>query len=330
MFPARAVGRWLLATVLLGGLLLLIDEPEMHASATTLTGPVVGAVGDMACDPSDPKYDGGAGTATNCAQSRTSNRMLADTSLDAILALGDFQYDCDDPADFAVSYDPTWGRLDDLMYPTPGNHEYKAGIDKYGAQCPVSNRAAQGYFDHFGAVAHQSTGGHFSFNLGSWHLTALNANCGHRGVGGCSATSAQTQWLKNDLAATTQPCIAAFWHQPLFTGLRSNVNTKYRAWWNVLRAADADVVLNGHVHNYQRFAPRDPDGTRDVAGITEYVVGTGGEAAVSVSRRASIQPQVWFRAFGYLRMHLLTDGWRAEFIADNGTVLDTSNGTCHA
>jgi hypothetical protein len=290
---------------------------------------VIGAVGDMACDPSDPKYNGGVGNAKGCQGARVSNLMVADTSLSAVLGLGDYQYDCGDPDDYAVSYNPTWGRLDALMDPVAGNHEYKTGTDAFGATCPSDNTTAAGYFQHFGPAAHASTEGHFSFDLGSWHLIALNSNCGAAGVGGCGATSPQTKWLEQDLAATTQPCIAAFWHQPLYTSAKFK-GTAYRPWWNALYAAHADVVLNGHVHNYQRYPALTPNAVKDAAnGITQYTVGTGGEGFTKFVATVTPKPTVHLQTFGYLRLTLSPTGWSAEFVDFTGAVADRSSGTCH-
>jgi hypothetical protein len=290
---------------------------------------VIGAVGDMACDASDPHFKGGKGTTSACAENTMSNLMVADTSLDAVLGLGDYQYACGDPADYAVSYDPTFGRLDPLMRPVAGNHEYQTGKDAFGAICPSSNTTAANYFAHFGAAAHQATAGHFSFDLGTWHFVALNANCGQSGVGGCGTTSPQTVWLQHDLASTTQPCIAAFWHQPLFTGTDID-GSAYRTWWKVLYAAHADVVLNGHVHDYQRYPPLDPSGVSDPTnGVTEYIVGTGGENFMSFVPTVTPAPVTHVQRFGYLRMTLDPNGWVAQFVDSTGTVADTSSGTCH-
>ena len=306
-----------------------IETPPAEAS-DNLGNPVIGAVGDMACDSSDRSFNNNNGTATNCAEKRTSDVVLADASLDGVLGLGDYQYDCDDPADFAVSYTPTWGRLGNEMTPVAGNHEYKTGTDVYGTPCPTSNATAATFFNYF-THSHPATYGHFSFDLGQWHLIGLNGNCGYSGVGGCRATSPQTQWLKADLAATTQPCILAFWHQPLFTGINTGKNLVYKPWWDALYAAHADVVLNGHIHNYQRFAPLAPDGTADsINGITEYIVGTGGEKQVPVNTTVLPQPVANAKTFGYLRMALLPTGWQADFIDSSGAILDaSSSGVCH-
>ncbi len=292
--------------------------------------PVVVAVGDMACDASDLGWNGGAGTMTRCGGAATSARVLSDTTVDAILGLGDYQYECGDPSDYAVSYNPTWGKLDALVDPTAGNHEYQTGTDAFGAACPSDNTTAQNYFAHFGAAAHPETNGHFSFNLGAWHLIGLNANCGKTGVGGCGATSAQTKWLQADLAATTQPCVAAFWHQPLWTGAGTGKAATYTPWWNALSAAHADIVFNGHVHNYQRFGALNAVGALDpINGITEYIVGTGGESLQSLSTAALPQPLAYRKTFGYLRITLHPAGWDAQFVDSAGNILDTSAGLCH-
>lgn len=308
------------------------------ATADSLLGPTIAAVGDMACDQSDPAFRTGEGGPLACAQRRTSDAMLADTTIDGgILGLGDYQYDCGDTADYAVSYDPTWGRLDpqwDAL--VAGNHEYKTGNDVFGSPCPTTNVTAQNFFTRFGfsntygPVSHPETAGHFSFDLGSWHLIGLNGNCANSGVGGCSASSKQTKWLKADLAATTQTCVLAFWHQPLWTGIQTGKNNKYKPWWAALYAAHADVVLGGHVHNYQRFAPMDFDGNPDsVNGITEYIAGTGGEKQVVVKAGVVPYPVAQVKSFGYLRMTLLETGWTEDFLDTFGNVIDSSTGTCH-
>lgn len=309
------------------------------AQADSLGNPTIAAVGDMACDPANKGFNRGAGTSIACGENRVSDAMLADTTIDGgVLGLGDYQYDCGDAADYAVSYDPTWGRLDPKFDATvAGNHEYKTGTDKYGSPCPSSNTTAAGYFTRFdfttnasiGSVSHPDTQGHFSFDLGSWHLIALNGNCKNAYVGGCSATSAQTQWLRADLTANTQPCVLAFWHQPLFTGVGTGKMSAYRRWWDVLYSYGADVVLNGHVHNYQRFNPMNSSGVLDPRGITEYIAGTGGEDQNAVTAGVTPTPAASAKTFGYLRMTLLPGGWTEDFVDYNGSVLDNSAGTCH-
>jgi hypothetical protein len=290
----------------------------------------IAAAGDFACDTDNPSFNGGAGTSTKCQQMRVSDLVVADTSVTTVLGLGDFQYSCDDPADFAASYTPSWGRLNSLITTVAGNHEYMGGHDPYGVACPATNSTAQSYFNYFGAAAHPETFGHFSFDLGNWHLVGLNAQCSRKNVGGCSATSAQTAWLEADLAANTLPCTLAFWHQPRFTGSGGGKVDTYLPWWNSLYAAGADVVLNGHRHNYMRFGALAPSGAPDaVAGITEYVAGTGGESLQGFGSTAIPQPLGKLKGYGYLRMNLGESGWSSEYVTANGSVIDNFTGTCH-
>ena len=264
--PRRPKTQWRLVIVLVVGCVWVAAHAGVAAAADPVSGdPVVAAVGDMACDPSDPNFNGGAGTPRYCAELAVSNEVLSNTSIDGLLGLGDYQYACGDLSDYAASYTPTWGRLDTLMTPVAGNHEYVTTTDPYGELCASSNRTAQSFFSYFAASGASwagrrlppGTAGHFSFDLGAWHIIALNANCNGKGVGGCAASSPQTTWLANDLRSTTQPCILAYWHQPRWTGTPTN-NASTSAWWNLLYTSHADLVLNGHIHNYQRFGLLDP------------------------------------------------------------------------
>jgi Calcineurin-like phosphoesterase len=314
-------------TAALAGVFAPAGHTSSAHAADASGNKVVLAVGDMACDTSDPNFNGGAGTSTHCAEQRVSNRMATETSRDAVLGLGDYQYSCSDPKDWQVSYDQTYGQFDSIINPIAGNHEYNTGTDPYGSPCPTDNATATTYFTHFGEAAHQSTGGHYTVTLGNWLIIGLNAECSKTGVGGCGATSPQTKWLNQQLTGVTQPCILAMWHQPRWW---SGGNAKaYGPWWQSLYNAGADVVLNGHVHNYQRFKPLNPSGVEDPAGITEYIVGTGGEAADGIKAATTIVPAAKAKAFGYLKMTLYSSSWSAEFIDSSGVVLDTSSGNCH-
>ena len=301
-----------------------------HATDPTTGDPVIAAVGDMACAPADPNFNGGAGTASNCGEAADSAQMQTDPTIDMLLGLGDYQYGCGTPAEFAQSYGPTWGFFNNIIDPTAGNHEYSTKTNSAdGTPCPDPNDAGQDYFAYFGAPARPATAGEYSFDIGQWHLISLNANCSKTNVGGCAASSPQTEWLQSDLAANRQPCTLAYWHQPRWTANGTNASA-YAPWWSVLYAAHVDVVLNGHIHTYARFAQLDPSGNNDPAnGVREVIVGTGGESLVSASPSATPAPLVNYRGFGYLRMVLHPTGYDAQFIAANGAVKDTFSGTCH-
>jgi uncharacterized repeat protein (TIGR01451 family) len=301
-----------------------------HATDPSTGDPVIAAVGDMACTPVDSHFNGGAGTSFNCGEARTEARMQADPTIDMLLGLGDYQYGCGTIAEFGQSYGPTWGLLNNLIDPTAGNHEYSTVTNSAtGTPCPDPNNAGEDYFTYFGAAAHPLTAGEYTFTLGQWRLISLNANCSKTNVGGCGSSSPQTQWLSSVLASNSQPCIMAYWHQPRWTATSSN-NSTYNTWWNILYGAHADVVLNGHIHTYARFAQLNTTGGTDATnGIREVIVGTGGESLQAASASANPKPLSNFRSFGYLRMVLHATGYDAQFINDSGAVKDTFSGTCH-
>jgi calcineurin-like phosphoesterase family protein len=200
-------------------------------------------------------------------------------------------------------------------HPTPGNHEYG-----------TSNAA--GYFAYFGAAAGNPRRGYDSFDLGNWHLIALNSECDN--VGGCAAGSPQEVWLRNDLAGTSKLCVVAYWHKPRFSsGLHGN-DASYDAFWQALYAARADAVLVAHDHDYERFALQNPAAQADAGGgIREFVVGTGGKSHYPF---AAIRPNSQVRdanTYGVLRLTLRPTGYDWRFVAESGTFTDSGSTACH-
>jgi 3',5'-cyclic AMP phosphodiesterase CpdA len=246
------------------------------------------AAGDIArCPYRDAAYSGAAETAATVAAG------LAHDPRAVVLALGDLTYPHGAATEFRDCYTPTWGRFKARTYPAPGNHEY------YTA-------GAAPYFDYFGARAAR---GHYSFELGSWHVVSLDSNLPPAGL------AVQLDWLRADLAQHPARCTLAFWHHPLYSsGGHGSVPTM-RAAWQVLADAGAELVLSGHDHDYERFAPQDADGRLDAArGLRQFVVGTGGAypapflftAAHSEVRDSSRQ--------GVLRLRLRDGGYDWEFL----------------
>ncbi|HSK85986.1 MAG TPA: metallophosphoesterase [Rubrobacter sp.] len=189
-----------------------------------------------------------------------------------VLTLGDNAYPDGSGENFAECYDPSWGQFKVRTKPSPGNHEYEtAGASGYFD-----------YFDYFGDAAGDPDEGYYSYDLGSWHIVALNSNCGEGEIR-CGPGSPQVQWLEEDLAANDEEaCTLAYFHHPLFTSgeYRPGIE-RVEHLWEILYAAGVDVVLNGHDHNYQRFAPQDPQGRADPEdGIRQFVVGTGAGASI--------------------------------------------------
>jgi hypothetical protein len=299
-----------LAAVL--ALLLALAAPAAHAAS-----PVVAAAGDIACDPADPAYNGGDGTATACRMKATSDLLLGG-GWSAVLLLGDNQYEDGALARYQASYDPTWGRVKGLTFPAPGNHEY-------------GTAGAAGYFAYFGAAAGDPARGYYSFDLGAWHFVVLNSNCA--AVGGCGPGSAQEQWLAADLAAHPGRCTLAYWHHPRFSSGQHGDDPTTQTFWSDLYGAGADVVLSGHDHIYERFAPQDPAGNADPGrGLRQFVVGTGGRNQTPF---ATVRPNSAARSsgvFGVLALTLYPNGydWRFVPAAGGGSFADAGTGLCHS
>ena len=265
------------------------------------TDPVIAAAGDIACDPLSGSYNGGHGTSTACRHRHTSD-LLLDAGLSGVLTLGDNQYEDGQLSKFHQSYSQTWGRAKAITYPTPGNHEYR---DPAGQ--------AQGYFDYFGSAAGGRGAGYYSFDIGSWHLIALNSNCSE--VGGCGPGSAQEEWLRQDLQRTRTSCVLAYWHHPRFSSGLHGDTVGVQRLWEVLYDAGADVVLSGHDHTYERFAPQDPTGVVDATrGIRQFVVGTGGHSLypfVNVKPNSEVRNNTTFGVLK-LSLHPSSYEWRFE------------------
>jgi len=288
-----------------------------NASPAVAADPVIAAAGDIACAPTDPGYNHGNGTASRCRQRATSN-LLVGAGFAAVLPLGDIQYDSPTAANLKAVYDPTWGRVKSISRPVLGNH------DGSGAS----------YFDYFNGrgAANGRAGprgrGYYSFNLGTWHIVALNSNCG---TVSCGAGSIQERWLRADLAAHPAACTLAFWHHPRYSSGHDGSHTTLSAWWSDLYAAGAEVVLSGHSHDYERFAPKDAHGKVSFTGIRQFVVGTGGAFMTGLGNSRVSGSQVSQNTtFGVLKLalHPRSYGWHFQPIAGR-TWTDNGSTPCH-
>jgi Carbohydrate binding domain/Fibronectin type III domain len=288
----------------------VVDTP---AGGGTTGDPVIAAAGDIACDPIDSGYNGGAGTSSLCKEMATSNLIMSMPSVAAVLALGDNQYECGGLAAYQQSFGASWGRFLSLIHPIAGNHDYTTT----GTDCAPN---AAGYFTYFGAAAGNAQGD-YAWDIGSWHLIALNGQCA--AVGGCAAGSPQANFLNAHLGSSS--CTLAYWHQPFYTG--GGTNSAYRYFWQTLRTAGADIVLDGHVHTYADFAKQDVSGNVDPGGIKEFIVGTGGKSLQKLSSPKNVL--FWSKSYGVLFLTLHSDGYTWQFKNTAGTVLDSGNGTCN-
>ena len=276
--------------------------------------PVVVAVGDIACF---------AGDKTNPCKQQQTAALAANQNPDDILPIGDNQYESGLLSEFegAGAYNATWGMFNPIVHPVPGNHEYEA------------SGSAAGYFQYFGAAANPPNG-NYSYNIGTWHVIALNSDCSDSGCADSVAgntSSAQVSWLQSDLAANRSACTLAYWHHPLISDGDIGDNPLVAPLWTALYNAHADVVLNGHDHLYERYAQQDASGTATPNGIREFVVGTGGENLVALdsSPHATLQAHD-DTDFGVLKLTLHASSYDWAYINTGGTVIDSGTGVpCH-
>lgn len=239
------------------------------------------------------------------------------TTSGTIALLGDLVYDDGTATEFKNCYDPAWGPLKSRSKPVPGNHEY-------------NTTGATGYYGYFGSIAGTPSTGYYSYSVGDWHVIALNSNCSP--VGGCSTGSKQEKWLRADLAKNSAKCTLAYWHQPRFSSGNHGSNTSMTAFWQALYDANADVVLAGHDHNYERFAPQTPAGKADSSrGIRQFVVGTGGNTLVGLGSTKANSEVRNANSFGVLKLSLGATGYSWQFVkvGSAGNLADSGSGTCH-
>jgi len=266
----------------------------------------------------------GAGDIAGCSSlaGAAATAKLIEQIPGTVFAAGDLAYDRGTVEEFSKCYDTTWGKFKDRTRPTPGNHEY-------------NSPGGLAYFAYWGERAGPWGKGYYSYDLGKWHVVALNTNCDAPGVGGCGAGSEQEKWLKKDLQEHAKSCIVAYGHHALFSsGLfkRHAVHAELRELWRDLYAAHADLMLVGHEHSYERFAPQDPDGHPDPKnGIREIVVGTGGRSHDPLGLATPNSEQRNSDTFGVLKLTLSPERYVWEFIPVNGEegYHDSGEGSCH-
>jgi hypothetical protein len=315
-----------------------IDAPRLRPTAGATTY-VIGAAGDIACG-NRPYAAPGAHA---CRFDGTAALLFG---LDAVLALGDNQYSTGDADAFARFYGGTWGAFKDRTYPVPGNHEYAQD----------ARATPDGYFRYFGDRVRGPEGlGYYSVDLPPgctprsgtcWHLIALSSELCFS-AGGCGPAADPSgmgsgnrmyAWLRRDLAAHVAgdyPCTLAFWHHPLFSFAGESGSTPAtRPLWDELYRAGADVVLNGHTHNYQRWGPQDPSGRYSHHGIREFVVGTGGASKYPLltGDRPANLVAAQDGSFGILRISLRPSSYSWMWVTASGQppFADAGSATCRA
>jgi hypothetical protein len=260
----------------------------------------------------------GAGDIADCRDlsGAEATAKLLDQLPGTVMAVGDLAYPDGSKENF-VCYDKTWGRAKSRTRPAAGNHEFRSV-------------GGTPYFEYFGAAAGDPKTGYYSYELGTWHIVVLNSEC--QDVGGCQAGSPQEKWLRADLAAHPAACTLSYWHKPLFSSGSAHGNDLIvKPLFQALYEANADVVVTGHDHDYERFAPQTPDGAPDPQrGIREFVVGTGGK-----NHRPFVEPKPNSElrdatAFGVLKLTLKPGSYDWQFIPEAGkSFTDSGNGKCH-
>ena len=252
----------------------------------------------------------GAGDIGQCGSSgpEATARLLDDIA-GTVFTAGDNAYFEGTAQQFRDCYDPSWGRHRARTRPSPGNHDYESA-------------GAAPYFAYFESNAGPAGLGYYSFTVGSWHIVSLNSNIS------MAQGSPQLVWLQTDLASNVAPCVAAIWHHPLFTAGPNPPSPQVRDVWRTLYAASADVVINGHNHWYERFAPQTPDGAADSSkGIREFVVGTGGADLYQFSNPAA-NIETFASTFGVLKLTLRPGAYDWQFIVPGGGIQDSGSDVC--
>ncbi len=200
--------------------------------------------------------------------------------------------------------------------PSPGNHDY-------------ITPDASGYFGYFEEAAGNQSEGYYGYEAGEWQVLALNSNCDE--IGGCDLGSPQQQWLSGELASSDALCTLAYWHHPLFSSGLHGGERSVQPLFQALYDDGAEVVVSGHDHHYERFAPQDANGTHDpVAGVREFVAGTGGTGNRPIALIAANSESRFTDAFGILKLSLYSDGYEWEFVSEGGSgFTDVGIGVCH-
>jgi hypothetical protein len=260
----------------------------------------------------------GAGDIADCADlsGATATANLIDAIAGTVFTAGDNAYEQGTAQQFRECYGPTWGRFKDRTRPSPGNHEFHSS-------------SAAPYFDYFGANAGDPKTGYYSYDLGAWHVIVLNSECVD--VGGCQTGAAEEKWLRADLAVHPAACTISYWHKPLFSsGAKHGNDPEVKPFWQDLYQSKATLVINGHDHDYERFALQNPEGRADPNhGIREFVVGTGGKSHRGFATPLPTSEVRNADTYGVLKLTLHAHSYDWEFLPEAGkSFRDIGSGSC--
>jgi acid phosphatase type 7 len=241
--------------------------------------------------------------------------MLTQNPGASVFTLGDNVYPNGTSGEFTDCYNPSWGSFKARTRPVPGNHDYNTAN-------------ATGYYGYFGAKAGDSSKGYYSYNLGAWHIVVINSNCA--AIGGCETGSSQEKWLRSDLKASSNTCQIVMWHHPRFSSGAEHGNADFmQDIWKAVAENHVELVLNGHEHTYERFAPMNAAGELDSNGTTEFVVGTGGISHYHKGFLKSNSQIINTETYGVLKLELAASGYKFDFLPEPGkSFTDAGSGSC--
>ncbi len=311
--------RWPAIAVIVVGLAVLVLA-LLRACAPAEVVRVI-AVGDMACARVDPAFNNGQGTDDECVAVRVSDQALA-RNPQLLLGLGDYQYEVASAADYAAGYAPSWGRLREITRPALGNQELKV------------NKAST-FTEYFGELAPEPPG-YYSYDVGAWHVVVLNTNCTVV-EGGCGSESPQLAWLREDLADNAGRCILAYGHHPRWSNGIAGPAVLLDPLFTALADGRVALYLSGHEANYERLGPLDARGVPSPVGVTQFVVGTGGQSLYEPAEgdaawrdTAEPVPSQFFDAtqHGFLELTLDDGSYSWQFVTDSGEVTDAGQASC--
>jgi len=291
-------------------------SPQPTVSPEPPPGPsTVAAAGDIACAPEHEFFNEGKGNNEWCRAADT-RAVIRALDPDVVLPLGDTQYDSGRLREYYASYDLSWGTLLRRTRPAIGNHEYYASSN------------ARGYFSYFGARAGERGKGWYAYELGEWRIIALNSNCQ---LLPCVKGSEQYAWLRAELAANPSSCTLAYFHHPRFSSGPHGDDPSVTPLWQLLYRAGTEVILVGHDHIYERFAPLTPLGELDGDhGIRQFIVGTGGAQLYPIAEVRANSRARNTESFGVLELRLRQSSYRWRFVpTDDGGFRDRGSARCH-
>jgi hypothetical protein len=289
--PATTIA--LLSALLVGG------TPFPPSAQSEPAAVSVAAAGDISC----PQRADGRWV---CRERATSRLILNRPGLDRVLTLGDNQYEHGWLSEYRSYYRNTWGRFKEKTRPSTGNHDHGTG-----------------YYRYWGEAAGRRGRGYYGFNLGGWRLYALNSSIP------MDRTSRQYRWLKRSLTAHPRPCVLAYWHHPRWSSGLHGSNRFTDPIWDLLQGSGAELVLSGHDHHYERFAPLGAKGGITPAGMRQFVVGTGGRSHYGIG---SVKTGSRIRnttSYGVLRLSLGSDTYSWRFLRVGGGNIDSGSARCH-